>query len=449
MPLLRQYKNENDVQPRLRARRRGDQPPRYYADFRDFKDVGGDWEGLIPTGEHRATTNPDEAERLAVARLAALQQRRKLRPKGAAARRTLGIFAKHHLEQKAIMEEADVQWLASAQRHLEEARDFFGDVRDLADIQVSDVNEYTAHLRSRSNGRGGTMSGASSVHYLNSLSNLFRRAISEQILPMGHNPVAAMVSKPKIRRRKTPWLEIPEVAKILAFAKQYVPTREDLALSALFEILAGFALTGCREAELLGLEVGDVDLSRRIITVQPNVWRRLKTENSERPVPIHSQLAEIWEAYLQGPTRPTGRLMFPGFTDEGEERMIVDLRRAFDKMPMPERLRRARTAKELEKAEAKRVALLARWDGKKRGPKPKIPREELLKPVSKTIIPPLRSKMLRHSYCAARLQTLDNGKPISVYSVAVEMGHEDIKMVKKVYGHLGKFRYRGEEVEFR
>lgn len=449
MPKLRSYENEKDVKPRLRARCRGGQPPRYYADFRDFKDVGGDWEALIPSGEHHATTIPAEAERLAGVRLAELRERRDLRPKGAAALRTLGPFAKHHLEQKAAMEEADEQWLASAQRHLEEARDFFGDRRDLADIQVSDVNEYAAHLRGRSNGRGGTLSGASSVHYLNSLSNLFRRAISEQILAMGHNPVAAMVSKPKIRRRKTPWLEIPEVAEILAFAKQYVPAREDLALPAFFEILAGFALTGCREAELLGLEVADVDLDRRIITVHPNSWRRLKTENSERPVPIHSQLGDIWEAYLDGPNRPTGRLMFPGFTDEGEDRMIVNLRRAFDKMPMPDRLRRARTPREMEKAEDKRLALLARWDGKKRGPKPKVPREELLKPVPKTIVPPLRSKMLRHSYCAARLQTLDNGKPISIYSVAVEMGHEDTKMVKKVYGHLGKFRYRGEEVEFR
>ena len=449
MPKLRRYENDQDVKPRLRARTRGGPVARFYADFRDFKDVGGDWECLVPSGENRATTEPQEAERLANTRLAELQARRKLRPTGAAARRTLGLYAKHHLEQKAVMEEADEQWIASAQRHLEEARDFFGDGRDLADIQVSDVNEYAAHLLGRSNGRGSTLSGASSVHYLNSLSNLFRRAISEQILSMGHNPVAAMVSKPKIRRRKTPWLEIQEVAKILAFAKDYVPIREDLALPSLFEILAGMALTGCREAELLGLQVDEVDLDRRIITVQPNTWRRLKTENSERPVPIHSQLAEIWGAYLSGPARPMGRLMFPGFTDEGEERMIVDLRRAYDKMPMPERLRRARTPREIEKAEAKRLALLARWDGKKRGPKPKIPREELLKPVPTTIVPPLRSKIFRHSYCAARLQTLDNGKPISVYSVAVEMGHEDIKMVKKVYGHLGRFRYRGEEVEYR
>jgi integrase len=57
--------------------------------------------------------------------------------------------------------------------------------------------------------------------------------------------------------------------------------------------------------------------------------------------------------------------------------------------------------------------------------------------------------MLRHTYCAARLQTLDRGEPISVWTVADEMGHEDIKMIKKVYGHLGKIRHRGTEVEYR
>ena len=49
----------------------------------------------------------------------------------------------------------------------------------------------------------------------------------------------------------------------------------------------------------------------------------------------------------------------------------------------------------------------------------------------------IRSKMFRHTYCAARLQTLDAGAPVSTYPVAHEMGHGGEAMVRRVYGHLG------------
>jgi integrase len=61
----------------------------------------------------------------------------------------------------------------------------------------------------------------------------------------------------------------------------------------------------------------------------------------------------------------------------------------------------------------------------------------------------IRSKMLRHTFCAARLQTLDNGAPVSPYTVAKELGHGGESMVRKVYGHLGQVRHRSEAVEYR
>jgi integrase len=50
----------------------------------------------------------------------------------------------------------------------------------------------------------------------------------------------------------------------------------------------------------------------------------------------------------------------------------------------------------------------------------------------------IRSKMFRHTYCAARLQTLDQGAPVSAYTVAKELGHGGESMVRRVYGHLGR-----------
>ncbi|MBA3496804.1 MAG: hypothetical protein H0T86_06840 [Gemmatimonadales bacterium] len=56
---------------------------------------------------------------------------------------------------------------------------------------------------------------------------------------------------------------------------------------------------------------------------------------------------------------------------------------------------------------------------------------------------------LRHSYCAARLQTLDGGAPVSIYTVSRELGHTSPAMVQRVYAHLGTIRHRAEVVEYR
>jgi len=61
----------------------------------------------------------------------------------------------------------------------------------------------------------------------------------------------------------------------------------------------------------------------------------------------------------------------------------------------------------------------------------------------------IRSKMFRHTYCATRLQTLDAGAPVSVYTVPREMGHGGETMVRKVYQHFGQVRHRAEAVEYR
>jgi integrase len=57
--------------------------------------------------------------------------------------------------------------------------------------------------------------------------------------------------------------------------------------------------------------------------------------------------------------------------------------------------------------------------------------------------------MFRHTYCATRLQTINQGAPVSAYTVAKEMGHGGETMVRRVYGHLGQVRHRAEVVEYR
>jgi len=50
--------------------------------------------------------------------------------------------------------------------------------------------------------------------------------------------------------------------------------------------------TGCRLAEIVGLELQDLDMENELIHIRPNAIRRLKTRNSERVLPLVSYAKE-------------------------------------------------------------------------------------------------------------------------------------------------------------
>lgn len=154
---------------------------------------------------------------------------------------------------------------------------------------------------------------------------------------------------------------------------------------------------------MLGLELDDVRFDRKTITFRPNAWRRLKTQTSWRVVLLWPQLEEILRAWVFGPRLDMGgSLLFPSFAS-GEERILQETRRLLDQ-----------------------VAGRAGW---KRGE--------------------IRHRIFRHTYCAARLQPLDRGAPVSLCTVSRELGHGSEEMVRRVYSHLGTVRHRSEVVEYR
>jgi hypothetical protein len=53
------------------------------------------------------------------------------------------------------------------------------------------------------------------------------------------------------------------------------------------------------------------------------------------------------------------------------------------------------------------------------------------------------------TYATARLQTLDNGAPVSPWTVEKELGHGSRDMLEEVYGRIGDVRHRSEAVEYR
>jgi integrase len=398
---------------------------RAYADFRDFGDVGGRREALVAGGTKTATTDPLVAEKLASERLVELQNRRRNKViLGLEQQATLAAFAAHHLVEKQRSGRFTIQWLEAVQMHLEAAIEFFCNggrplprdcwtrrpilsgvaPRELGTISVADVQKFATWLAQRGNGRQGRLSASSQRKYLNSLSNLFRRAASEGCVHPGYNPVQSMIDKPRDPsiRRESRWLEVPEAAQFLSECLRYSPPRAELGISReqLHAVVATMLLTGGRPSEVLGLEVTDVNFMRRVLVFRPNSWRRLKTATSHRAVPLWPQLEEVLRSWLTMRPPSATDLLFPSSRSDG---MIRDLRKALDNV------RRSCT-------------------------------------ISAGAIRPYA---FRHTYCAARLQTLDHGQPISPWTVAREMGHGGRALVDRVYGHLGEIRHRSEVVEYR
>ena len=351
----------------------------YYGDFRD---LGGGREALKPSGQARgrATTDPDVAEALCAARVEEL-----LKKKHAGERQKVGIealaapglksFAALHLTQKAKAGKVTESWLARTEEKLKRAVEFFGAQRQLDTIEVADLQGYLNWLQERPGRRGNkALSGGTLRHHLNALSNLYRRAQAEKVVPPGYNPVAFLLEKPSAQREEAAWLEVHEAALLLESARTYTPPEDSKrGLPFMHALIATYLLTGGRTAEVLGLEVRDINFQRHTVTFRQHEHRRLKTLTSHRTVPLFPQLAEILRAHIKE-QKTAGGLLFPSPNGNG---MIVDFRKQLDT-----------------------IAERAGWQEGE-----------------------IRSKAFRHTYCASRLQTLDGGAPISPYTVARELGH--------------------------
>jgi integrase len=336
----------------------------------------------------------------------------------------LGSFAVEHLKKKAEARKCRIEWVAAAEMHLSAAISYFcnggeplqkdsdgalslaGIIdRELSTISVEDIEGYTRWLRSRPNGRGGTLSPSSQRKYLNSLSNLYRRAISQGRVQSSRNPVADYDDKPQDNagRGESRWLEVHDAARLLRAAHEY--TRKPKALitdtTVIHAVIAAMLLTGGRPSEVLGLEWSDISFERATVTFRPNKVRGLKTARSYRTVQMWPQLREILEVYAASRSdAERGGLVFRSARNGGK---IQDIRKSLDE--------------------------IAERAGFNRGD--------------------VRPYCFRHTYCAARLQTLDGGAPVSPYTVASELGHDGLALVNRVYGHLGRMRHRSEVVEYR
>jgi integrase len=293
------------------------------------------------------------------------------------------------------------RWLENVTRHLDRAVEFWGKERMVAGITANDVLAWIAKLRE-------TIGGSSARHHINSLSNLFRRAMRDELIVA--NPVTLLdrKEKPAAGRREADWLEVGEAARLLAAAERYQPTRDDIGMPFAYPLIATLLLTGGRPSEVLGLEIDDVSLTHGTITFRPHAHRRLKNAGAHRTVKLWPQLEGILKAYFQDYEQryAESRLLFPSFRT-GQEAPLTDFRKLLRKVV-------------------------------------KLADPAIRTRLGRRITP----KIFRHTYCSARAQTAEPGTRFFVRDsiIARELGHGGEAMVRRVYRHLNLERIKPKPV---
>jgi integrase len=72
--------------------------------------------------------------------------------------------------------------------------------------------------------------------------------------------------------------------------------------------------TGCRLAEIVGLELDDIDMTAEVIHIRPNSIRRLKTANSTRTLPL---VGYAKEAMILASQQADHQCLYPRYLKEG------------------------------------------------------------------------------------------------------------------------------------
>ena len=404
---------------------------RAWGDFREYARWGGRRTPLICPGETKATTDEVRAHELFARRLQELWDARDAdtRMEPLTIRPPLHRAIAEYLSAKAD-EPVTATWVAAHAGFLAKAMAFFGPHIKLAAITTERVLDFMEWLRRQPTPQGRTYSEQSVRHHLYALSALYRKAQRKGWVPRAVNPVSLLErhERPKVGRSRTDFLEVPDAARMLWAAATYAAKPQEPEMRLAHALVASFLLTGGRQKEVAGLAIRDIRFDLDTVTFQPHPWHkggRLKTEGAERTIPLWPQLREILEGYLAAYRQHLpGQVLFPS-PHLTADRPLTDLRDLLDRVAVRAGLLvpvlDPRTGKQSRTAAGQLV-----WAGQR-----------------------IRTRVFRQTYCAARLQTLDHGRPVSLYTVAQELGHESEEMVRRVYGRLGKSRHRAEAPEFR
>ena len=172
--------------------------------------------------------------------------------------------------------------------------------RDVGEYSREDAKLFVRHLTLRGN------KTATIRRRINSLSAILNYAYAELDLDK-RNPFTRLI----IRN------EGDDVSKRGTFTNEQLKRGYDKAVNTESQIKLIMPLlgeTGCRLAEIVGLELTDIDLENELIYIRPNSIRRLKTRNSERTLPLVGYAKIAMELAL---AKSDGKYLFPRYVRSG------------------------------------------------------------------------------------------------------------------------------------
>ena len=173
--------------------------------------------------------------------------------------------------------------------------------RDVGEYSREDAKLFVRHLTLRGN------KTATIRRRINSLSAILNYAYAELDLDK-RNPFTRLI----IRN------EGDDVSKRGTFTNEQLKRGYDKAINSGSQIKLLMPLlgeTGCRLAEIVGLEIRDIDMENELILIRPNSIRRLKTSNSKRTLPLVGYAKIAMELAL---AESDGKYLFPRYVRNGK-----------------------------------------------------------------------------------------------------------------------------------
>lgn len=402
--------------PRATYYQRQDRGGEYWVDFSAWKPVEGAKRGPLYIDENRTKTTDSDAARRAFGALEAIMEERwrqhvQGRAGSTAADRNpkVRVFAmKTHFptkkgEVKAPSLNREIRALKVVLRNTDR------EVR-IKTITPIWLQEYTKKRLAQG------IAASTILKELSAVSELCKTAVERGILPS--NPVRKMRKKPSPARGERPFLENDQAGDLLVAARRRDSSIGGRATRFMEPLLSTMLVQGCRDSEGRGTVRRDVDLEEGRFHIRPNDYRGLKRHWHRRSMPLWPQTREAMERHLfmADPKDPTRRIerfepdepIFPGLGGG----IIQDVRLSYWAILVDAGLATYKDPEEKDKGIQEAIAF----------------------------------HILRHTYCAARLQTTDRGAPIQQHTVMAEMGHRDYKLIAEIYGHVQHRAPRGEEV---
>ena len=173
--------------------------------------------------------------------------------------------------------------------------------RDVGKYSREDAKLFVRHLTLRGN------KTATIRRRINSLSAILNYAYAELDLDK-RNPFKRLIIGN----------EGDDVSKRGTFTNEQLKRGYDKAVNSGSQIKLLMPLlgeTGCRLAEIVGLELTDIDMDQELIHIRPNSIRTLKTRNSERTLPLVGYAKIAMELAL---ATSDGQYLFPRYVRNGK-----------------------------------------------------------------------------------------------------------------------------------